>query len=508
MSRNAWRIAGGLASASIVVGIVVAVHAVGRSGQSESPPRSSPEAATVHLVRPQKRTIVHVVEQPSFVESYEHTSIYPKMTAYIEQWHVDIGDRVKKGQVLARLFVPELVEDFGTKKATVQLDERRVELARKLVQVAAAEVDAATAKLAEARANLGRYQAEVDRWNSEVARLGREVAQGVVDPQVLLESKNQLKSNIADKDSALATISKAEADLVAKKAMLEQNQIAVDVAGADLDVARSEARRLQALVGYLVLSAPFDGIITGRNANTFDFVLPASGDPSTDTHAPHLSPSGSAAPIYVVERTDVVRVFVDVPEQQANYISPGSKATVLIEGYSSDPISANVTRTSWALNVRSRTLRAEIDLPNGRGRIVPDDIPEAVQKSLAEVKLPETTGEILPGMYAYGNVFVERQGIWALPKSVIDYRNGKSFYWTCGKRGAERIEVRTGISDNDWVEIVRSRPAESRGQPWTRGDRPLPAIVANDVLGLADGAPVKVAAEDETSAKPVAAEVD
>ena len=58
---------------------------------------------------------------------------------------MDIGDKVKKGDVLATLFVPELVEDFGTKKATVKLDEERVDLALKMVDVAEADVQAAQA---------------------------------------------------------------------------------------------------------------------------------------------------------------------------------------------------------------------------------------------------------------------------------------------------------------------------------------------------------------------------
>ena len=70
---------------------------------------------------------MRIVGQPSFIESYERSSVYPKMSAYIEKWNVDIGDRVKKGQTLATLFVPELVEDFGTKKATVKLDDQRIE---------------------------------------------------------------------------------------------------------------------------------------------------------------------------------------------------------------------------------------------------------------------------------------------------------------------------------------------------------------------------------------------
>ena len=127
----------------------------------------------MQLIRPTIRKIVRVVEQPSFIESYERTSIYPKLTGYIDQWNVDIGDTVKKGQPLATLFVPELVEDFGTKKATAKLDEERLDLAQKVVDVADADVKAARALLAEAQAILASYQAEVDRWDSEVNRLGR-----------------------------------------------------------------------------------------------------------------------------------------------------------------------------------------------------------------------------------------------------------------------------------------------------------------------------------------------
>src|SRR5262249_25498990 len=129
----------------------------------------------------------------------------------------------------------------------------------------------------------------------------------------------------------------------------------------------SEARRLKAWVGYLTLTAPFPGVITARNANTFDFLLPTTGDPTADSRdppAPHLSPRGAAAPIYLVDRTHVVRIFVDIPQPAASYVKAGTKASVLARAYRDEPIPAMVTRTSWALNMRSRTLRAEIDLRN------------------------------------------------------------------------------------------------------------------------------------------------
>ena len=126
---------------------------------------------SVRMVQPPVRTIVRVVGQPSFIESFERTSIFPKPTAYVQKWIVDIGDKVKKGDVLATLFAPELVEELKTKKAAVVLDQERIDLARKQVDVAAADVKAAQAGVKETEELLNRFEAEVVRWDTEVKRL-------------------------------------------------------------------------------------------------------------------------------------------------------------------------------------------------------------------------------------------------------------------------------------------------------------------------------------------------
>ena len=138
----------------LLFGLVAALPAPGCRHEAESHAPSVTKPQTVRLIQPQVRNIVRVVGQPSFIQSYERISVYPKMNAYIKKWNVDIGDRVKKGDVLATLFVPELVEDHGTKKATVVLDRERVTLANVVVEVAQADVDAALARVEEARAEL------------------------------------------------------------------------------------------------------------------------------------------------------------------------------------------------------------------------------------------------------------------------------------------------------------------------------------------------------------------
>ena len=369
----------------LFAGLLATLAIPGCHHEKKSPHGSVAEPPTVQLIQPQVRNIVRVVGQPSFIQSYERSSVYPKMNAYILKWIVDIGDKVKKDDVLATLFVPELVEDHGTKKATVVLDRERVALAKVVVEVAKANVKTAEARLEEARAELAGYQAEVERWDSEAKRLKREVDLGVVSPQTQLQATNRWQASIAARQAAQATVIKADDELLARRAALSKAEVDVGVAEADLKVAESEEKRLKAWVDYLVLPAPYDGVIVARNANTFDFVLPSRGDPSAFQRGPYLSPSGTAAPIYVVDRTDIVRIFVDIPEQYANWVHIGSKATVLVRAYRDHPIPATVTRTSSALNIKSRTLRAEIDLRNPDGRI-------------------------LPGMYGYARVNIERPG--------------------------------------------------------------------------------------------------
>ena len=287
---------------------------------------------------------------------------------------------------------------------------------------------------------------------------------------------------------------KADAEQLSREAALSQAKVDVRVAEADLKVAESEEKRLKALVGYITLFAPFDGIIVSRNANTFDFVLPTTGDPTADPHSPHLSPSGAAAPVYVVDRTDIVRIFVDIPEQDANFVHIGSKATVLVKAFRDQPIQGSVTRTSWALNVKSRTLRAEIDLPN-------------------------IDTQLLPGMYAYAKVIIDRPGVHALPETALTHVGDKTFCWLYKDGHAERVEIQTGVNDNSplpakvmptkdakpgkdepevseghWIEVTNRQvpPAPASADHWVPIDG-KEQVIMGDLSILAEGTRVEVA---------------
>jgi hypothetical protein len=171
----------------------------------------------------------------------------------------------------------------------------------------------------------------------------------------------------------------------------------------------------------------------------------------------------------VVDRTDIVRIFVDIPEQDANYVHVGTRATVLAKAYRDEEIPASVTRTSWALNVKSRTLRAEIDLPN-------------------------PGSQLLPGMYAYAKVIIERPGVRALPLAAFTYSGDQAFCWKYDNGHAVRTEARTGVSDGEWIEVTNLQlpPTANGADPWApvNGSE---QVILGDLSILADGGAVEVA---------------
>ncbi|HEY4313183.1 MAG TPA: efflux RND transporter periplasmic adaptor subunit [Pirellulales bacterium] len=459
------------AAAALALLLSVSLTGCGRHAKSDAEVIS--DIPTVKLVHAESRDLSRAVGQPSFIDSYEQTAIYAKLPAYIQKWNSDIGDRVKEGDLLATLYIPELEQEWNLKKAQVTMDTALVAQAKRLVDVAAGNLKAADAKILETRADVGKFEALVKRWDSEVGRQVKMVDERVLDQQILGESRRQFESSVASKDAADAAVQTAEAIDVARAADLEKSKVDVEVADARLSVAKADAERVAALYSYTKLIAPYPSIVVLRNANTGDFVLPATGDPSASGRTIDQS-AARGTPIYVLARTDVVRIYVDVPESEANYIvsevdkkagdpRPLSKASVRIAAFQNDDIPATVTRSSWALNMKSRTLRAEIDLHNPDARL-------------------------LPGMYAYGTVMIERPKTMSLPQSTI-VENGNQqccFLYIDGK--SVRTPLQIGLRAGDLVEVLKKQHAGA----WVDFDT-KDQVIEGDLTELVDGGEVKIA---------------
>ena len=289
----------------------------------------------------------------------------------------------------------------------------------------------------------------------------------MVDQQVLDETRRQLKSSQAALEASRVAVKNRDAQRLAAAATLEKTKVDVIAAQAKVRVSEAEERRLAALVGYLTIAAPYDGVVYARNVNTGDFVLPATGDPTQGTFSVGVSPSRST-PLYVLNRIDPVLFIVGVPEADAPYVGPGTRARVRVPALAGRELDAQVTRTSWALNSTSRTLMAQIDLPNPKANF-------------------------LPGMYAYGSVFIERPNVQALPVSAVTQIGNQTYCYLALDGKAVRTPVQTGVSDGSWVEVTGKlvRSAGSSEGTWLAFDG-TEAVVDGDLSEISDGQPVTV----------------
>jgi HlyD family secretion protein len=433
------------------------------------PPPASPIDLdpAVKVVHARYRTVKRTVEQPGVISSYERTALYAKVSGFVEKWHVDIGDRVTKGAIVVRLTAPELVEQHRQMQAQVVLDQALVDQSNKQHLVAQRNVTAATEQVAQAKADVKRYEADVRRWKSEVKRLTTLVGERVVDQQVLDETQRQLESSQALLEASRVLVRTRDALRLAADATQERTKVDISAAEARVKVAEADERRLAALVDYLTINAPYDAIVSARNVNSGDFVLPATGDPTQGVLALGVS-SGNATPLYILNRIDPVLFVIGVPEAASAYVAPGSRARVRVPALANDEFEARVTRTSWALNPTSRTLQAQVELPNPKG-------------------------EFKPGMYAYGSVLIERSEVRALPVSAVTQIGNQTYCYLAVNGKAVRTPVQTGVSDGSWVEVTgkKVRSAASSEGNWTAFDG-TEAVIVGDLSGISDGVPVNV----------------
>ncbi len=250
----------------------------------------------------------------------------------------------------------------------------------------------------------------------------------VLDKQVLDETQRQLESSKAARDAAQAAVSAKDAAYQSTVATLAKARIDVVWAKAKVNVSEADERETAARLAYTKVTAPYDGVVTVRNANTGDYVQAASGDRL----------ASGQAPIFVVARTDLVRIYVDVPEAFARYVGEGTPATVRSDALDGLEIPATVTRTSWSLHETTRTLLAEIDLAT-------KDYPG-----------------LRPGMYELWQRAGPAARRFTLPAGAVAVLGNETFCYLVEDGRAVKTQVQRGISDGTWVEV----PKKKVGSTW------------------------------------------
>lgn len=392
----------------------------------------------VEVVKPERHTVQRSVGEPGQLVAFETTPIHAKIAGYVRNVSVHIGYEIKKGQVLAELWVPEVEADLQEKRAAVEQSQAKKAQAEAAVKVAQSAVTSAEAKLTEVQAGVKRVDADLIRWQQEYRRVEQLFNERAQTGTLLDETRNKRQSAEAARDEIRAKVRSAEASLSEAKSELDKARSDVLAAAASIEVARSEARHAEAMLGYARIEAPFDGVITRRNVDTGHLTRPGS----------------EAAPLFIAARTDIVTIAVDIPETYSTDVNPGDHAVVKLQAMKGRSVEGKVTRTAWALDPKTRTIRTEIDIPNPGGKL-------------------------RPGLYAYATVIVEEhQDVLTIPTSAVVLDKDKAFCVVVADGKAVRKPIETGLSDGTRTEVLS-------------GLEGVEAVVKANAASLIDGQPVK-----------------
>jgi hypothetical protein len=112
----------------------------------------------------------------------------------------------------------------------------------------------------------------------------------------------------------------------------------------------------------------------------------------------------------------------------------------------------------------------------------------------AEIDMPNPSSKILPGMYAYGKVVIERPNSLTLPKSAFTHGGGKSFIWRYEGGHALRTEVQTGISAGKWTEVTnrRVKTKSTEEEEWTPINTSDQVLLGEKLSTLTEGTRVRL----------------
>lgn len=296
-----------------------------------------------------------VYEFPAVIEPFERVRVQARIVGYVQQMNVDIGDRVKKGQVLATLAVPEVEAKLAKAKAHVALADAGTQHAQQLLKEEAAAVAIVSAQLQQAEASVKHAQAQLLLRKAVHDRVKALVKTNSIDVKIFDEEAHRYEAARATVDEATAKVQVVKATREGAAVRRDTAETGITIARARQNIARADLQGVKAELDYARIVAPFDGVVTQRSVSPGDFAGP---------------PQGRAMPLLTVERFDRVRVVFAVPDAAAPSLRVGTLASVQVDVLSDQTFKGKVSRTAGSLD-KKRTLRVEIDLANPDGKLLP-----------------------------------------------------------------------------------------------------------------------------------------
>lgn len=311
----------------------------------------------VQVVRPHRGGMARTTEMPGTIRAFEFAPLYAKVSGYLKELNVDRGDRVKKGQLLALVYDPEVEVAVLQAKAALEHSHAMEKQAEARVRTAEAGVKAAEARLNQSRSTLEQTASSRNYRRKALDRLTALAGRNAVEQQLVDEQEDQYMAAQAAEHAAQAGIETADAQLSEARAAVELAHADLNTAKSEISIAEANLEKARVMASYTRIEAPFDGVITfrGEGVHRGAFIRAAT--------------EGSMEPLLTVAWTDVMRTIVPVPDLHVPYANPGDPATVRLDAHGAMVFTGKISRTSEAEDLKDRTMRVEIDLPNKDGRL-------------------------------------------------------------------------------------------------------------------------------------------
>ena len=347
------------------------------AGEAHAQERALPRVEVIEVARATGKSLLQL---PGSIQAIAEAPILARADGYILRRMVDIGDRVQAGQPVAEIEAPEMEEQVRQSKANLQL--------------ARAAVDQALANYQQGKSDTELARVTAQRWSNLAVK-------GVVSRQENDQYQSQYQSHIAATDS------------------LDK---AVGVQRSNVAAAEANLARIERMQSYLVVKAPFDGVITLRNVDVGALV------------------NAGSTLLFRIAQISTLRTYLNVPQEQASSVRAGQSARLSVSNLPGQQFTGAVARTASSLDPASRTLLVEVHVPNRDGALLPG------MYARVELVSPRTDAPLLipsDALMARGEgteVAVVRQDHRVHVQKI-----------EVGRDYGDRLEVAGGLRDGDMV---------------------------------------------------------
>jgi RND family efflux transporter MFP subunit len=375
-----------------VVGALAGSLLAAQAGCAQPDPKAaerSPGAPTVAAAKIGRGDIAQTITIAAEFRPFQEIEVHAKVAGFLKSIVVDVGDRVKAGQLIATLEVPELQDEIRQDEASVK----------------------------RAGEEINRAQADLQRAQSahEVAHLGAARLSSVMKERPNLVAQQDIDEASGRDRVAEAQVATAQATLAAAREQLE--------------IAKAAGSKTQTLFDYARITAPFAGVITHRYADTGAMIQAGT------------SSQTQAMPIVRLSQNDQLRLVIPVPESAVSRIRLGTPVAVAVQSLGKT-VTGTVARFADRLDTETRTMRVEVDVANANLELVPGMYADA------SIVLDQTRGVVVAPVQAIDRNETGSRVFVISRDGKIDARTV-----TIGLEANDRVEVKTGLDDGDLVVV-------------------------------------------------------